>query len=102
MQNWKGGKTWSPGDTVGFCDYYRTSPRLPIFAGLFFYSGFGLGDYFGTDGKVIWTEGGYEKLHALAQADGLSEYTVIDSFNPYARHTTKVKPAPEPILEYVI
>ncbi len=93
-------KIWKVGDTVGFCGDHRSCKRRPIVPGLFFYSGFGHGLYYGTDGKEIWTT--TSQVYALAQADGLREYIYLDSFSPSSERVVAVSPRPEPILDYVI
>ena len=50
------------------------------FPGLFWYSGFGYGDYFSNDGNRYWTS--RSEAHELARLDGL-KMEAIDSLEGY-------------------
>ena len=44
-------RKWQPGQEVR---YHGSTETLPVRAGLFWYSGFGSGNYFSTDGTIKW------------------------------------------------
>lgn len=69
-------RPWTEGDIVKFV----TGKPLKVFAGLYFYSGFGYGDYYSTDGKVYW--GSSSESAELAKRDGVKR-DYIDSFTGY-------------------
>ena len=69
-------RTWKEGDQVN----YQTGSKLTVFAGLYFYSGFGCGDYFSKDGKVYW--GSSSEASKKAEEEGI-QCKLIDSFNGY-------------------
>lgn len=59
---------WAAGDTKSVCPNHPT--RINVFAGLFLYSGFGMGSYYSSvDNEVIWCD--YTRAEALAAAEGI-------------------------------
>jgi hypothetical protein len=62
-------------------DTLRTPARtLNPFPGLFYYSGFGWGDYYSTDGTVHWTPS--SAAYAMAAEEGV-KHVWVDSLENY-------------------
>lgn len=70
-------KQWREGDS---CSFAGTALKQPIFAGLFFYSGFGMGDYYSRDGFVYWISA--SQAEDYAKRDGI-DWKYVDSFQYY-------------------
>lgn len=67
--------TWSQGDTV---KYMESEERLEVYPGLFFYSGFGMGNYYSKEGRIIWCDS--VQASEYAHKDNVLKKTV-DSFD---------------------
>ena len=66
---------WRKGDTLPI--HQRNPKRFEVFAGLFDYSGFGMGNYHSKGGRRIWTD--RANAERLAKSDGV-ELVVHDRF----------------------
>jgi hypothetical protein len=69
---------WKEGDKV---PYFDGGAHEPARAGLFFYSGFTMGNYFAADGRIMWLSS--TEAEAQAKADGVS-FVFRDCFDHYS------------------
>ena len=69
-------KAWVEGDSAR----YVTGHTRPVVAGLFMYSGMGMGTYYGADGFTYWCHP--SEAHERAVEEGAA-YTYVDSFAYY-------------------
>ncbi len=71
------GGSWKEGEEVA----YVTGKKRRITAGLFWYSGFGMGNYYAKNHDVVWCNS--RRADELARADGFERADYVDSFNGY-------------------
>ncbi len=69
-------KTWKPGDTAR----YVIGETLEVFAGLFFYSGLGMGNLYRPNGDVVWCP--VSEARAQCEQDSV-DVKIVDSFDGY-------------------
>jgi len=70
-------RTWTEGDTRVFAG---SKNKMLVRAGLFWYHGFGSGEWFSADGTVHW--GTTSQLQEIAKAKG-EQFEFVDAFTGY-------------------
>jgi hypothetical protein len=70
-------RQWKEGDTFAF---YGSGERAPVKAGLFVYSGLGMGNYYSSDGFIY--DCSTTEAHQIALRDDVP-YEYVDSFRHY-------------------
>ena len=67
---------WTKGDERRFA----AGAAIKVYAGLYFYHGFGYGEYFSSDGFVYW--GNSSDARGMAKAENVTMH-YIDAFTGY-------------------